>query len=248
MIFSFFDNPILLLFMIPTVLIALSAHEAAHGYAAYKLGDPTAKALGRLTMNPLKHINPLGALCMLLVGFGWANPVPVNPRYFKNPRKGMAIVAAAGPLMSFCLSVIGAILYSVLLALIPLVYEVAFLVKFLYYAALFFYVFHIMNLTFCVFNLLPFPPLDGYRILSIVLPAKAAYWIHRHEKQLYYGFLAWMLVGSNLCSFLLDLGPIAASPLLSFFVRLLSVSEWVDILVTFLSSLLLKLFSFFSLL
>ena len=87
-----------LLLCIPIILLSLSLHETMHGYVAYKLGDPTAKNLGRLTLNPLKHLDPLGFLCMLLMGFGWANPVPINTRYFKNPRRDMAISAIAGPL------------------------------------------------------------------------------------------------------------------------------------------------------
>ena len=85
----------MLLLRIPVILLALSMHEAAHGYAAYKLGDPTARNFGRLTLNPLKHLDPLGTIMMFVFGFGWARPVPINPRYFKNSKNGMAISAAA---------------------------------------------------------------------------------------------------------------------------------------------------------
>lgn len=100
---------------LPAVLISLSVHEASHAYAAYKLGDPTAKNLGRLTINPLKHINPFGFICMILFHIGWANPVPINPRNFKDSKKGMAISAAAGPLSNLCLAIISIILLKIVL-------------------------------------------------------------------------------------------------------------------------------------
>ena len=90
------------LFRIPIMLLALSVHEASHGLAAYKCGDPTARNLGRLTLNPIRHLDPIGTVCMLLFGIGWAKPVPVNTRYFKNPRNGMALTAFAGPLSNLC--------------------------------------------------------------------------------------------------------------------------------------------------
>ena len=93
-----------LLLSLPIVLLALSVHEMAHGYVAYCLGDPTARSLGRLTLNPLKHLDPYGFICMLLVGFGWANPVPVNSRYFKKPRRDIALVGLAGPLSNLLLA------------------------------------------------------------------------------------------------------------------------------------------------
>ena len=96
-----------LLLMIPVVILSLSVHESAHGYVSYKLGDPTARNLGRITLNPLKHFDLIGFICMLFFRVGWAKPVPVNARYYKNPRKGMALTAAAGPLSNLLLAVIG---------------------------------------------------------------------------------------------------------------------------------------------
>ena len=103
-----------LLLSLPIVFLALSLHESAHGYVAYKLGDPTAHNLGRITLNPIKHLNFLGTLCMLLAGFGWANPVPINTRYFKKPRRDMALSALAGPVSNLALAMIFAILLRVL--------------------------------------------------------------------------------------------------------------------------------------
>ena len=93
----------MLLLRIPVILLALSMHEAAHGIAAYKMGDPTARNMGRLTLNPLKHLDPIGTLMMFVFGFGWARPVPINPRYFKDPKKGMAFSADAGPIANLLL-------------------------------------------------------------------------------------------------------------------------------------------------
>lgn len=100
-----------LLLRLPIVIIALVVHECAHGFIAYKLGDPTAKYLGRLTLNPIKHLDPIGALCMLLFRFGWAKPVPINPMYFKNPKVGMALSSLAGPTSNIILSFIGTFFY-----------------------------------------------------------------------------------------------------------------------------------------
>ena len=110
----FTDIPGTLLRLI-VVVLALSVHEMAHGYAAYKLGDSTARNFGRLSLNPIRHIDPIGFICMLLFGFGWAKPVPINARNFKNPRRGMAISAFAGPLSNILLFLIGHLIYWVIL-------------------------------------------------------------------------------------------------------------------------------------
>ena len=98
---------ITLLLTVPAALIALTVHECAHGYAAWRLGDPTARSLGRLSLNPLRHLDPIGTLCMILLRFGWAKPVPINTRYFKKPRRDMAITALCGPLSNFLLAFFG---------------------------------------------------------------------------------------------------------------------------------------------
>lgn len=166
-----------LLLTIPTVLIALSFHEFAHGWAAYKLGDPTARNFGRLTLNPLKHFSLWGSVMMLLVGFGWAKPVPINTRYFKNPKKGMAISAAAGPVMNLLLAFIGLIVYTV---------SIKFFWRYMsaqvfYAMSLFFSNFCYMNVFFAVFNLLPIPPFDGSRLLFAFLPDKHYFAIMKYE-------------------------------------------------------------------
>ena len=108
------DKLIDLLFVIPCVLFALTVHEVSHGYMAYRLGDPTAHRMGRLTLNPLKHLDPVGALCMVLFHFGWARPVPINTRYFKKPRRDTALTAAAGPISNFLMAFLGLLIQQIL--------------------------------------------------------------------------------------------------------------------------------------
>lgn len=174
------------LLSIPAILIALTVHECAHGYAAYRLGDPTARSLGRLSLNPLHHIDPIGALCMLFFHFGWAKPVPINARYFKKPRRDMAITALCGPMANFLLSFLGAFLYIALLVCFNAFFahaEVgAFTLRLLEYTLLFFYYFHFINLTLGLFNCLPIPPLDGSRFALLLLPPKAHFRIMRYEQ------------------------------------------------------------------
>ena len=166
-----------LILVIPTVLMALTFHEFAHGWMANKLGDPTAKVLGRLTLNPLKHLDLFGTLAMLVAGFGWAKPVPVNTRYFKKPKRDMALTAAAGPIMNFTMSFIGLVLYAVCYLVLPNVMIAD--------AALtFFYYFAFLNAYLALFNLIPVPPFDGSRIFYVFLPQKFYWGVMKHERQI----------------------------------------------------------------
>jgi len=182
------EGLILLLLFIPVMLISLSLHEVAHGYAAYKCGDGTAKAFGRLTLNPLAHLDPIGAILILVVGFGWAKPVPVNPRNFRKPRRDLFIVSIAGIVVNLLLGLLGVLLLygSAKLSFLPentmsLVME-------------FFYIFAVLNIGLAVFNLIPLPPLDGSKVVSTILPPALSAKYLRLEFYARYIFLGIILL------------------------------------------------------
>ena len=155
MIFSNIDPQIIVL-LIPALVFSLSFHEFAHAWMAYRLGDNTAARMGRLTLNPMSHLDPIGSLALLLMGFGWAKPVPVDARYLENPRRDMVKVAAAGPISNIILAIIAALV-------LRLLFDSDFLSN---SVKTFFIIFMQINITLAVFNLLPVPPLDGSQILS----------------------------------------------------------------------------------
>lgn len=186
------DYIISTLLTLPIILFSLSFHEMAHGFAAYKMGDPTAKNFGRLTLNPLKHLDPIGALCMLLAGFGWAKPVPINARNFKNPRIGMAISGAAGPISNLLLALISALL-------LKLVFEISFFAFLPQIVISIIFTFLLLsvqlNISLAVFNLLPIPPLDGSRILYVFLPTKLYFGIMKYERIIYLILMGALMLG-----------------------------------------------------
>ena len=167
------------------VLFCLTVHETCHGLAALALGDPTAKRQHRLTLNPLRHIDWFGLLMMLVAGFGWARPVPVNPNYFKKPRQGMALTALAGPASNLLLA---------LLLLIParLIYPYAHYSVFNQTALDFLTSTAALSIGLGLFNLIPIPPLDGSKVLAVLLPERAYRWLMHYER---FGIFAlWLLV------------------------------------------------------
>jgi Zn-dependent protease len=230
------DNLIYYVLSAIAVLIILTFHEYAHGYIAYKLGDNTAKSLGRLSLNPIKHLDPFGAVCMLLFHFGWAKPVPINPRNFKNPKRDFALVALAGPLSNLILAFISAFFYLLLRAVFyGMSFPSDFLYRLAYNALLFIYIFHSINLGLAIFNLIPVPPLDGSRILNVVLPPKVYFGIMKYERQIYLGLLLWLFIGSAASEFLLSMPLIAASPILSTVAEYISLSNILGKLISLIS-------------
>ncbi len=174
-----------LLFSFPAIIIALTFHEFSHGFIAYKFGDPTAKNAGRLTLNPIKHLDPLGTFMLLFLRFGWAKPVPVNPYYFSGDRRSkMALVAIAGPTSNIILAVISAISMVAMAS-----FAAPTTINIYFYNLLDQMVF--INIILAVFNLLPLPPLDGSKILGGFLPGHLEEKYYQIER---YGYLILMVL------------------------------------------------------
>ena len=168
-------------------LVAIPFHEAGHALAAWLLGDPTAKQEGRLSLNPFKHFDLLGTLCMVFAGVGWAKPVSTDPRNFKNPKRGMALTALAGPVANLILAYLAMVVWKLLYYWAPITELTIFAARFLQYLVM-------MDVSLAVFNLIPVPPLDGSRIVSWLLPPKASAKYNRIELYTRYILLALVVL------------------------------------------------------
>jgi Zn-dependent protease len=167
-----------LILLIPVILFALTVHELAHGYVAYRLGDPTAKNAGRLTLNPISHLDPIGTLMLFIVHFGWAKPVPVDPRYFANPKRDMLWVALAGPGSNIALAFLCGLIIR-FMNTNPYYFQASFLGE--AFAAMMVLSLQI-NLALAIFNLLPIPPLDGSKVLYGLLPPQYEHLAYNLER------------------------------------------------------------------
>lgn len=182
-----------ILMMTPILLIALPVHEFAHGWVAWRMGDPTAKDAGRLTLNPFKHLDLLGVVMMYLAGVGWAKPVPINSSYFKNRRRGMILVAMAGPLSNLIMGFLSLFIWGVVVKLITIGVipsDAGNFQNIMLTAQDFFQSLVIVNISLAVFNLIPVPPLDGSRLISAFVPEESYYRFARYEQYIGLAFLA----------------------------------------------------------
>lgn len=169
------------------VFFCLPIHELAHGWAAYKMGDSTAKNLGRLTFNPFAHLDLFGTIMLFLFGIGYANPVPVQTRNFRNPKKGMIVTALAGPGSNLLMAFVFICLYYIVL-LLPQSLAVSFIAYFFDFAAT-------VNVSLAVFNLLPIPPLDGSKVIGFLIPSKTYFKILQYERYIMIALLLLLFTG-----------------------------------------------------
>ncbi len=202
----------LYLLSLPVILLSLSVHESAHGYVAYKLGDPTARNLGRITLNPVKHFDLFGFLCMVFARFGWAKPVPIVTRNFKNPRRDMALTGAAGPLSNLALALISLVVLRIsMFLLVPNLaaeaneFAAAYLAGEGYKGSVGFTILALLvyifveciglNVVLAIFNLIPIPPFDGSRIFYVFLPPNWYFGIMKYEQYIMIGFFVLLFLG-----------------------------------------------------
>lgn len=205
------------IYIVVAALFAIILHEIAHGLVSTWLGDPTPKRQGRLSLNPLKHLDPIGTLCLIFFHVGWAKPVVVNPDYYKNKKRGMALVALAGPLMNFLLAIFSIIITAIFVKVNAYSNVLIIIYNFLLY-------FSVINLGLGLFNLIPIPPLDGSRILGAFLKDDTYEQYMKYER---YGFI--------IIAILLALSSLRGNGT-SF------ISELVDIIFNFIFRLVLKIF------
>lgn len=207
------------LYIIPAALIAIMCHELTHGLFSYMQGDPTPKEQGRLSLNPAKHLDLFGTLCLIFLGFGWAKPVQVDPRYYKNPKWGMALVALGGPLANFVIAFLSGLILTLIEFYAPYSDFSMILYNFFLYLI-------IINVGLGLFNLIPIPPLDGSKIIGAILPESS---YHQYMKYQKYGmfFIIGLLV-------LLDILEMMGYPSI--------LNEALNVIVNFILNFWMKIF------
>lgn len=173
-----------LIYVVPAIIITVTLHELAHGWVSYKFGDPTPKLDGRLSLNPLHHLDPIGTVALLLVGFGWAKPVHIDPRYYKDAKTGIVWTAFAGPLMNFIIAFVAIFLFNLLLKVPVSIFSSEIMTRIFIYLIYLMQYTALISLGQAIFNLIPLPPLDGSKILYGVLPDSVYFNIMKYENWL----------------------------------------------------------------
>ena len=173
-----------LIYVVPAIIITVTLHELAHGWVSYKFGDPTPKLDGRLSLNPLHHLDPIGTIALLLVGFGWAKPVHIDPRYYKDAKTGIVWTAFAGPLMNFIIAFVAIFLFNLLLKVPVSIFSSEIMTRIFIYLIYLMQYTALISLGQAIFNLIPLPPLDGSKILYGVLPDSVYFNIMKYENWL----------------------------------------------------------------
>ena len=173
-----------LIYVVPAIIITVTLHELAHGWVSYKFGDPTPKLDGRLSLNPLRHLDPIGTIALLLVGFGWAKPVHIDPRYYKDAKTGIVWTAFAGPLMNFIIAFAAIFLFNLMLKVPVSIFSSEIMTRIFIYLIYLMQYTALISLGQAIFNLIPLPPLDGSKILYGILPDSVYFNIMKYENWL----------------------------------------------------------------